>query len=302
MHRDRFDLSRATASPDCQQTPPLCSELALSPLHLHDALFEDLVRLLSISLSSLSLFWCVYRDDFSMINADYATIFTKLPLEKVNQMEVHLLHLFDFSVEITPEEYEKMNKTIQELNNAATIMHLKMVARLPPPLAVDSSAGVSISGRIAFPEFEVIRNLEEEYDYDKSESMISQLDECSAPDEDTPDHVTASDAHFFPDLKNHSPKNLFPHSSTKPIYLSTSGSFDIEVMAPFVINEQFESIPEDPFEETQPPPPPPPPRRRTPSLQKAIDNALSVLVKYFSRSSSLSNPSKVHVTNETEPP
>jgi hypothetical protein len=55
MHRNRFDLSRAIASPDCQQAPPVCHELALPPLYLHDALFEDLVILLSFPFNS-SLF------------------------------------------------------------------------------------------------------------------------------------------------------------------------------------------------------------------------------------------------------
>jgi hypothetical protein len=230
-----------------------------------------------------------------MINADYATFFSNLPLEKINLLEVHLLRLFNFSVEITREEYEKMNKTIQDLNNAATIMHLRMVTPLLSP-HVAESGGVSISGRIAFHHSDIVRNLEEEQESDRNESLMEQMDEYSAADEDPADQVTPN-SHFFSSGKS-SPNHTFTgRSSTKSLYQSTSGSHDLEEMAlssPFLTYEKFESIPEDLFEErpvtlTRP-------KRRT-SVQIAVDNALSVLIKYFPRSSS-----KVHVTNETGSP
>jgi hypothetical protein len=91
------------------------------------------------------------RDDFSMINADYATFFSNLPLEKINQLEVHLLHAFNFCMEITREEHDKMSRTINDLITAASSMHLSLVAPLPSPHGRNSGDLSSISGRIQEP-------------------------------------------------------------------------------------------------------------------------------------------------------
>jgi hypothetical protein len=210
-----------------------------------------------------------------MINADYATFFSNLPLEKINLMEVHLLRLFNFSVEITREEYEKMNKTIQDLNNAATIMHLRMVTPLLSP-HVTESGGVSISGRRAFHRKQTLEDEDEQEQFYNSSALGSPAVLA----------LTSSDLDLIGD--EITPKNTA--RSCKSISGDLEDMHLPSVKSSSVIAEKFESIPEDLLEER-----PVTRHKRRTSVQIAVDNALSVLVKYLPRSSS-----KIHITNETK--
>jgi hypothetical protein len=259
----------------------------------------------------ISLLWFVSRDDFSMINADYATFFSNLPLTKINQMEVHLLHLFNFSVEITLEEYEKMNKTIQELNNAAIIMHLRMVIPLPSPHLKDSRGGVSISGRRSFQPRAPLHDYEEEdpelFSNSSSVTPTAIALTASSTDRDLMGDDTEMGL-YSTELKtpSNSPQNTFLHhsSSMKSQSLSLQricphgGDEMVQgqglcVISESMVDDQGECL----GEERERPGTARQLKRRT-SIQIAVDNALSVLVKYFPpRSASLA---KVHVTNETD--
>lgn len=71
-----------------------------------------------------SLFGCMMLaskmfDDFSMINADYATIFHNFSLEKINQVEFAILTILDFSAFVSEAEYSRMHGVVQSLNKAA---------------------------------------------------------------------------------------------------------------------------------------------------------------------------------------
>mmetsp|Transcript_24869 Transcript_24869/g.36682 ORF Transcript_24869/g.36682 Transcript_24869/m.36682 type:complete len:433 (+) Transcript_24869:104-1402(+) len=54
-------------------------------------------------------------DDFSMVNADFADIFSNTSLSHLNKMESEVLTMLNFSMMITDEEYMKLHSTIQEL-------------------------------------------------------------------------------------------------------------------------------------------------------------------------------------------
>jgi hypothetical protein len=241
-----------------------------------------------------------------MINADYATIFSNLPLEKINAMELHLLTLFDFSVKITLQEFEKMNKTIKDLNVAANAMRLRMAA-LPSPHS--ESGSVSISGRHAFKRAEVIQQLEDEDDEESihfEKASLGQMDESSTfldsrpspPMTPTVSTGFYSDPSLPFDLKKSPSTNadILP-SSTKSTWSASQSSRDLEetsllsVKYPGVVDEHLESIHEheEPLEERKPLG-----HRRRTSIQIAVDNALLILVKYLPGQSH--HHAKVHVT------
>mmetsp|Transcript_7045 Transcript_7045/g.10547 ORF Transcript_7045/g.10547 Transcript_7045/m.10547 type:complete len:330 (-) Transcript_7045:179-1168(-) len=58
-------------------------------------------------------------DDFSMNNFDFADIFCNVHLKHVNLMEVQILKIFNFNVEVSSEEYMSYHTKIQELIVAA---------------------------------------------------------------------------------------------------------------------------------------------------------------------------------------
>jgi hypothetical protein len=62
-----------------------------------------------------------------MINSEYAKIFSNLSLQKINLLEFSLLKLLDFTMAITSEEFQRMNKTIQDLLHAATTQMMKVL-------------------------------------------------------------------------------------------------------------------------------------------------------------------------------
>jgi hypothetical protein len=242
-----------------------------------------------------------------MINSDYATIFSNLPLEKINAMEVQLLKLFDFSVKISLQEYEKMNKTIKDLNVAAIAMHLRLGNSMSSSTRGD---GVSISGRHAFNGADVIHRLEDEDD-DESDHFrklsLGQMDESSTS-LDTHSHsrcsvsVTPMPNSLYIDGKRAA--NTLS-SSTKSTWSASRDSRDLEdivlpsIRSPDVIEEQLESIHEheehvELLEEVKQRG-----HRRRTSVQIAIDNALLILVKYFPGQSH--HAAKVHVTTEEDP-
>lgn len=124
-----------------------------------------------------------------MINADYSTIFSNLPLEKINLLEVHLLQIFNFSVEITTQEYYKMQKTIHDLNIAANKLRLHGKGGLKtanPSLSPSSSQSkFSISGRLPLQTMNnnsnnVIHNIDEETSFHlREKNCHHQIDEDS---------------------------------------------------------------------------------------------------------------------------
>lgn len=114
-----------------------------------------------------------------MVNADYSTIFSNLSLEKINQLEVSVLKIFDFYVEITTQEYDKMQKTIHDLNIAANKLRLnsKIIQTTHGLLSPTSSSKLSISGRHAFyvnPQHSNNYNHNSSNDYDDEQSYYSK--------------------------------------------------------------------------------------------------------------------------------
>eukprot|EP00602_Paraphysomonas_sp_CaronLab_P009274 CAMPEP_0185036254 /NCGR_PEP_ID=MMETSP1103-20130426/28947_1 /TAXON_ID=36769 /ORGANISM="Paraphysomonas bandaiensis, Strain Caron Lab Isolate" /LENGTH=439 /DNA_ID=CAMNT_0027573733 /DNA_START=90 /DNA_END=1409 /DNA_ORIENTATION=- len=61
-------------------------------------------------------------DDFSMVNVDFAGMFSNTSLTHLNQMESAILRMLNFSMMITCEEYMRLHNTIQDL---ITIAHSK---------------------------------------------------------------------------------------------------------------------------------------------------------------------------------
>jgi hypothetical protein len=51
--------------------------------------------------------------DFSVHNGDFASLFDDISITKTNEMELHLLLLFDFNVEVSTEKYFRLDETIQ---------------------------------------------------------------------------------------------------------------------------------------------------------------------------------------------
>jgi hypothetical protein len=248
------------------------------------------------SASSTHFDSMTFRDDLSMINSDYATIFSNLPLEKINAMEVQLLKLFDFSIKISLPEYEKMNKTIKDLNVAANAMRLKMAAIPSPQPSNSRSGGVSISGRHAFKRADVIHQLEDD-DEESTHFRKTSLGQLELSPHSTP----TFDGKKSP--SNSMNMDIHP-ASTKSTWSTSRDSRDLEdivlpsIRSPDVIEEQLESIHEheehmELLEEVKQRG-----HRRRTSVQIAIDNALLVLVKYFPGQSH--HAAKVHVTTEED--
>eukprot|EP00602_Paraphysomonas_sp_CaronLab_P002920 CAMPEP_0185028886 /NCGR_PEP_ID=MMETSP1103-20130426/14953_1 /TAXON_ID=36769 /ORGANISM="Paraphysomonas bandaiensis, Strain Caron Lab Isolate" /LENGTH=422 /DNA_ID=CAMNT_0027563453 /DNA_START=79 /DNA_END=1347 /DNA_ORIENTATION=+ len=78
-----------------------------------------------------TLFMCMMLsskiwDDFSMINADYATLFAGFSLESINSLEMELLDILDFNVEVSSSEYLKLHGTIQELICASKLLETQL--------------------------------------------------------------------------------------------------------------------------------------------------------------------------------
>jgi hypothetical protein len=81
-------------------------------------------------------------DDFSMINADYATIFHNFSLEMINRVELAILHMLDFSTCVSEAQYNRMHGVVQAQNAAAqTGVDAQMIAELavelPPSNSMD---------------------------------------------------------------------------------------------------------------------------------------------------------------------
>lgn len=207
------------------------------------------------------------------------------------------MKLFDFSVEVTFEQYEKMNKTIQDLNNAANIMRLKLAAPIlsPTPSAGFGGGGVSISGRVALKRAEVMQKFDD------------TVDECSIPEEGQPsdyppppllDNLSSSVGEKSP---THHETEYLTSSSTKSTSHSAKGSRDLDDSEapslvgkyPHPIDEHDELILETSLDDRKVPG-----RlyKRKSSIQIAVEIALGVLVKYFPAPSTQST--KIHVTTE----
>lgn len=86
-------------------------------------------------------------DDFSMINRDFAYIIgeknglVKLSLSKLNLLEVILLKLFDFNIEISAHEYKSYHTVVQNLIRSAatkTIPNFKLTSLVT---VISSDAG-----------------------------------------------------------------------------------------------------------------------------------------------------------------
>lgn len=209
------------------------------------------------------------RDDLSMINADFATIFSNLPLVKINLMEVYLLKIFNFSVEITCQEYEKMNKTIQDLNNAASVLRLRMNAPLHSPCRT-FKAGVSISGRVGFPRDEITQN--------------------------TIDDVCSEDLGVFPIIQGsealHSPTEtqMINSLTTQSNSFSSHDLLDCNSqIIQNVVIQQLENHSEESSDDLKPTH-----HKQRRSIHVSVDNALGILMKYFPTPHS----AKVFITNE----
>jgi hypothetical protein len=78
-----------------------------------------------------------------MINSEYAKIFSNLSLQKINLLEFSLLKLLDFTMAITSEEFQRMNKTIQDLLHAATTQMMKVL----PGMVAEGEGGRPVEGR-----------------------------------------------------------------------------------------------------------------------------------------------------------
>lgn len=210
-----------------------------------------------------------------MINADYATIFSNLSLEKINLMEIHLLKIFNFYVEINLQEYEKMNQTIQDLNHAASRMHLKITSPLHSPHHTEAH-GVSISGRQAFNRPQILHNLE---------------DNCSDDCQMSPTTQSLAAGYFSEDAASPTEK-ISARLSTRPNSFSSYDPLDLncqsvrhsDVIVEHPDNRSEESG-EDEKQNT---------RKQRTAIQAAVDNALGILVKYLPTH----HPTKVFVTNE----
>jgi hypothetical protein len=58
-------------------------------------------------------------DDFSMSNFDFASIFDDITLKKINDCELALLHIFNFSIAVTAEEYHHYELTMRSFTLGA---------------------------------------------------------------------------------------------------------------------------------------------------------------------------------------
>jgi hypothetical protein len=52
-------------------------------------------------------------DDFSVHNGDFASLFDDIPITNTNEMELHLLLLFGFNVEVSIKKYFRLDETIE---------------------------------------------------------------------------------------------------------------------------------------------------------------------------------------------
>jgi hypothetical protein len=235
-----------------------------------------------------------------MINADYATIFSNLSLDKINAMEIRILKIFDFSVEITLQEFEKMTKTIKDLNLAANAMKIQLAG---PPSSLSARGGgcLSISGRLALKQTRPLQQLGDEEDEESSHfrnygpvlgQKESEKEFCSYSDSRSP-HTPVLTPTATDDAISFSLNSLALFREALP----SQDSRDLGVAS---LNETLERIHEDetPLDDRTSPTPAPVHRRRS-SLQIVLDNALFVIGKYLP--GQLHHTAKVHVTDENLP-
>lgn len=76
-----------------------------------------------------SLFACMMLsskiwDDFSLTNYQYSNIFSNLGLKKINQLEIELLLMLEFSIGVSSEEYYQYHNSIHQL---ITVSNVKRV-------------------------------------------------------------------------------------------------------------------------------------------------------------------------------
>jgi hypothetical protein len=81
---------------------------------------------LFICLMIASKMW----DDLSMINSDFATIFSNLDLHRINELELTVLKIFNFSASVTNDEYYNQLESLLNFYQGKRIIKGKEVSEL----------------------------------------------------------------------------------------------------------------------------------------------------------------------------